>query len=30
MKDFSFVHTADLHLDSPFRGLWIADLEFRD
>jgi len=24
MKSFSFIHTADLHLDSPFRGLWIA------
>lgn len=21
MKPFSFVHTADLHLDSPFKGI---------
>jgi len=21
MKAFSFIHTADLHLDSPFRGI---------
>jgi hypothetical protein len=24
MKSFSFIHTADLHLDSPYSGLWIA------
>ena len=27
MKDFSFVHTADLHLDSPFSGLRQVDGE---
>lgn len=21
MREFRFIHTADLHLDSPFRGL---------
>lgn len=21
MKEFSFIHTADLHLDSPFKGI---------
>ncbi len=27
MKDFSFIHTADLHLDSPFSGLRQVDGE---
>ncbi|UCG11695.1 MAG: hypothetical protein JSU72_14325 [Deltaproteobacteria bacterium] len=27
MKSFSFVHTADLHLDSPFSGLLQVDSE---
>ena len=27
MKDFSFIHTADLHLDSPFSGLRQIDGE---
>jgi len=30
MKSFSFIHTADLHLDSPFRGLRQVDGEIAD
>jgi DNA repair exonuclease SbcCD nuclease subunit len=30
MKSFSFIHTADLHLDSPFRGLRQMDGEIAD
>jgi exonuclease SbcD len=30
MKNFSFIHTADLHLDSPFRGLRQVDGEIAD
>jgi len=30
MKSFSFIHTADLHLDSPFSGLWIEDCGFKN
>ena len=30
MKNFSFIHTADLHLDSPFSGLRQVDGEIAD
>ncbi len=30
MKSFSFIHTADLHLDSPFSGLRQVDGEIAD
>jgi hypothetical protein len=30
MKSFSFIHTADLYLDSPFRGLRQVDGEIAD
>jgi DNA repair exonuclease SbcCD nuclease subunit len=30
MKNFSFIHTADLHLDSPFKGLRQVDGEIAD